>query len=82
MQIQRRIIDNYGRITIPSSIRKEMAIEANEEFEFTYSNNHPDRILIKRINHKCIICGRPTERLYKNQFICNNCVADNEWIKS
>lgn len=74
MQIHRRLIDPYGRISIPVSIREELKIEPNDRMEICANDN--GEIIISKIEHRCIICGRPTERVYKGQFVCKQCVAE------
>ena len=74
MQIHRRMLDNYGRISIPASIREELQIEPNDRLEICSKNG---QIYISKIENRCIICDKPTERLYKGQFVCEQCVADH-----
>lgn len=67
-----RHIDYQGRISIPSPIRARLNIEPEDEMEIISKGNE---IIIKPAETKCIICGNPTDNVYKKQFVCENCVA-------
>lgn len=77
MQIHRRRIDEYGRITIPSSMREELNLKPGDKLELTLTRVPFTRIELSSVAHRCIICGNPTERIYKKQFVCEKCVADH-----
>ncbi len=67
-----RHIDYQGRISIPSTIRAQLNLEPEDKLEIISKGN---KIIIQPAEPKCIICGNPTDNIYKKQYVCKDCVA-------
>lgn len=70
-----RQIDKLGRLVLPSDIRKSLKIvDGVDSVEFFIDN---DSVIIKKYRPACIFCNSAENIVnYKNQTICETCLAD------
>lgn len=67
-----RKLDNLGRLTIPSELRKSFNLE-----EFTPMEIFADDkgIFVKKYEKTCTFCGGEEDIiLHRNKHICRNCI--------
>ena len=70
-----RPVDVLGRVVIPREIRKRLQIvDGQDSFDIFFED---DAIILRKHQEKCFICGG-TESLkeFKDQMICENCLAE------
>lgn len=74
MEYQKKI-GKSGGITIPSAVRRELALETGERVVVRV--NKQGEIILTRIQGTCIACGG-YEKLakIKGKFICRGCVEE------
>lgn len=67
-----RKIDELGRIVLPSSIRTNMDIKANDSLEIFTDG---DRIILQKYQPACLFCGNADDVVFFNgKRICRTCV--------
>ncbi len=68
------IIDNLGRIVIPSPLRKAYGFEKNEAVEIIALD---DGILMRKYQPGCIFCGNIMGlTMFKEQRVCTDCLKE------
>ena len=70
----RRKIDDLGRVVIPASIRRALAIREGDAVEVTVEG---ERVVIARPQDTCVFCGRDDASLqpFRGRLVCGTCVA-------
>lgn len=67
-----RIVDDNGRLVIPSKIRKEYDINIGDSIEF-YVDEH-EKIYIKKYTCSCAFCDESSNiEKFKGKMICPKC---------
>jgi AbrB family looped-hinge helix DNA binding protein len=67
-------LEKDGRLYIPTSIRKELNINANDFVTIKVENN---KIILEKASYKyCFNCNKESQLIrFKNSLICEECFA-------
>ena len=69
-----RIVDEVGRIVIPSETRAVLGIDKRDYVEIFTEDN---KIILKKYEPACIFCGETDNvTLFKNKQICAACIKE------
>ena len=67
-----RAIDSFGRIVLPSELRKVMDVKAGDNLEFFTEDN---RVIIKKYEITCLFCSNQDDLIdFEGKKICPECV--------
>jgi transcriptional pleiotropic regulator of transition state genes len=74
-----RKIDELGRVTLPSELRKTLDIDVKDGLEIFIEGN---TIVLKKYEPSCIFCGNARNVInYKEKNICLECLDDLKLTK-
>ncbi len=69
-----RKIDELGRVTLPSELRKTLNIDVKDGLEIFIEGN---TIVMKKYEPSCIFCGNARNVInYKEKNICADCMEE------
>lgn len=69
-----RKVDHLGRIVLPKELRELLRIQPQDGVEIFVDEN---KIVLKKYNPSCIICGNTQELFYfREKIICEDCVNE------
>ena len=68
-----RAIDSFGRIVLPSELRKVMDVKAGDKLEFFTEEN---RVIIKKYEISCLFCSNQDDLIdFEGKKICPVCLS-------
>lgn len=74
-----RRVDEFGRISLPVEMRKNMGLEEKSPVEFFVDGN---TIVIKKYCPSCVFCGESEAVVeYLGKLVCANCIKTLSEIK-
>ncbi|MBE7054000.1 MAG: AbrB/MazE/SpoVT family DNA-binding domain-containing protein [Ruminococcaceae bacterium] len=74
-----RKIDELGRVTLPSELRKTLDIDVKDGLEIFIEGN---TIVLKKYEPSCIFCGNARNVInYKEKNICLECLDELKLTK-
>ena len=67
-------IDKLGKIVLPIRIRNILELKENDLLQFWIEGN---TIKVNKFEYRCTFCEKiKCVKLYKNKFICDNCITE------
>ena len=69
-----RKVDELGRIVIPHELRKAMGIHNGDELELCCEG---EQLVLRKFHSACVFCGERADlSVYKEKFVCGNCLRN------
>ncbi|PUA39209.1 regulator [Paenibacillus elgii] len=70
-----RVVDNFGRITIPTEVRRALNLDTNVKTEYFCDDERKAIIVYRYHSKECLFCLSKEKTIYfKRFYICKSCI--------
>ncbi|KZE71597.1 hypothetical protein AV654_05155 [Paenibacillus elgii] len=70
-----RVVDDFGRIVIPTEVRRVLHLDPNVRAEYFYDDERKTIMIYKYRAKECVFCSGKQQIIYfKRLFICKPCI--------